>query len=50
MSANTVDYMKLFGNIEGDVHTMARCACVACNSCTCACSCRRVPGTGEIEW
>lgn len=50
MSANINDYMKLFGIINEEVRTMARCACVACNSCTCACSCRAIPELGEIEW
>lgn len=50
MSANTVEYAKLFGAICNEAHAMARCACVACNSCTCACSCRKVPEWEEIEW
>ena len=51
MSASTIDYMKLFGNIASDeAFAMPRCACVACNSCTCACSCRIAPDRGEIEW
>lgn len=50
MSANNIEYMKLFGEICRNVATMARCACVSCNSCTCACSCRAVPDMGEIEW
>lgn len=50
MSANAKDYEKLFGEIHEECQTMARCACVACNSCTCACSCRKVPGAEEIEW
>lgn len=50
MSATAVDYQKLFGNIENDAVAMARCACVACNSCTCACSCRAMPDFGDIEW
>jgi len=51
MIATVEDYAKLYGNIE-DVSLMAaRCACVACNSCTCACSCRIVDmKNGEIEW
>ena len=24
--------------------------CVACNSCTCSCSCRNIPDNSEIEW
>jgi len=52
VSATVVEYSKLFGEIATDVATMARCACVACNSCTCACSCRYAPesDTGEIIW
>jgi Cys-rich radical ribosomally synthesized peptide len=30
-------------NTKKNVKAMPRCACVACNSCTCACSCRRTP-------
>ena len=51
MSANSVDYAKMFGAICDDAKIMSRCACVACNSCTCACSCRKNPeNTNEIEW
>ena len=51
MSASSIDYEKLFGNIQNDSVCMAKCACVACNSCTCACSCRKVPdGLEDIEW
>lgn len=51
MSANVADYEKMFGNILSDSVAMARCACVACNSCTCACSCHLVPeDMNEIEW
>lgn len=51
MSANLDDYAKLFGDICDDSVVMARCACVACNSCTCACSCRNVPEwEEEVEW
>lgn len=46
MSANNAQYMQLFGMICNEAVVMARCACVACNSCTCACSCRAVPETG----
>ena len=50
MSANSVDYAKMFGTIcEGTV-VMAKCACVACNSCTCACSCRNIPDLDEFDW
>lgn len=48
MSANVNAYAKLFGNIVKEATAMARCACVACNSCTCACSCRAVPD--DFEW
>ncbi len=51
MSANYNDYMEMFGNIEETSQSMAKCACVACNSCTCACSCRSTSDfEGEIEW
>lgn len=49
MSASNTQYMQLFGAICNEA-VMARCACVACNSCTCACSCRAVPDMEEIEW
>ena len=51
MSANNVEYAKMFGAISEMVDTMAKCACVACNSCVCAFSCRNVPDDiDEIEW
>ena len=50
MSANLKAYSKLFGNIGKELNAMPRCACVACNSCTCACSCRAVPESEEIAW
>lgn len=50
MCANVVEYSKLFGNIGDGLTVMARCACVACNSCTCACSCRAIPESEEITW
>ena len=52
MSANTLEYMKMFGSIKEQSMAMAKCACVACNSCTCACSCKAIPEfeNGEIEW
>lgn len=52
MSANTEMYMEMFGNINEQSIAMPKCACVACNSCTCACSCRAVPEfeDGEFEW
>lgn len=51
MSANNSQYMQLFGAIFNfDSFQMARCACVACNSCTCACSCRVSSDMDDIEW
>ena len=50
MSANNVEYAKMFGTICDEAVVMARCACVACNSCTCACSCRNIPDLDEIDW
>ncbi len=52
MSATTTEYMKMYGKIQEKSIAMAKCACVACNSCTCACSCRAIPEfeDGEFEW
>ena len=50
MSADNRQYMQLFGIICNEGVAMARCACVVCNSCTCACSCRVAPELEEIEW
>lgn len=50
MSANASEYMELFGSVQDGVTTTARCACVACNACTCACSCRAIPDMGDVEW
>ena len=52
MIANNTEYMMMFGSIDEQSMAMPKCACVACNSCTCACSCRRVPDfeDGEFEW
>lgn len=50
MIAETKDYMALYENVAEDRVAMAKCACVACNSCTCSCSCRNTPDMGEIEW
>lgn len=50
MSANNVEYAKMFGAICDEAVVMARCACVACNSCTCACSCRNIQDLDEIDW
>ena len=52
MSSNTEIYMEMFVNINEQKMAMAKCAFVACNSCTCACSCRAVPEfeDGEFEW
>ncbi len=51
MSANTLDYEKMFGLIGNGLTMAAKCACVACNSCTCACSCRKKPDCiDSIEW
>lgn len=49
-SARREAYAKLFGTICDSAVVMARCACVACNSCTCACSCRKSPVWEEVEW
>lgn len=50
MSATIVDYTKMFGNIieVSDIIPTARCACVSCNSCTCAC--RGGIEYGDIAW
>lgn len=50
MSASVAEYKELFGTICEDVQAMPRCACVPCNSCTCACACRNIPELEEIEW
>lgn len=50
MSANMEAYAKMFGEICDSAVVMARCACVACNSCTCACSCRNIPEWEDVEW
>ena len=50
MSANEEAYVKLFGTICDSAVVMARCACVSCNSCTCACSCRKSPVCENVEW
>ena len=49
MSATINQYAELFGNVREVTASMARCACVACNSCTCGCSCRAVPEM-ELGW
>lgn len=50
MSASAVDYEKMFGSIREGVQTSAKCACVPCNACRCACSCRDISKTEDIEW
>lgn len=50
MSANNLDYEKMYGTINYEAIAMPRCACVACNSCTCACSCRYSQNIDEIDW
>ena len=50
MGANNTEYVKMFGAICDEAVVMARCACVACNSCTCGCSCRNIPHLDELEW
>lgn len=54
MSASSNDYAQMFGSIIADGSiVMAKCACVKCNSCTCACSCarcKRAPEKEDIEW
>ena len=52
MSANMEMCMEMYGNINEQHMAMPKCACVACNSCTCGCSCRIVPDfeNGEFEW
>ena len=49
MSANEKQYTELFGIISEKGVSMARCACIQCNSCTCACSCRNIPDFEETE-
>lgn len=50
MVATESQFQELFGAILDGVATMAKCACVACNSCTCACSCKNCPDNDEIGW
>ncbi len=50
MSASSVDYAKMFGAVCDEAVAFAKCACVGCNSCTCACSCRRAEDLDGIEW
>ncbi|HDT2998817.1 TPA: FibroRumin family radical SAM-modified Cys-rich RiPP [Proteus mirabilis] len=50
MVATENQFNELFGEILDDVTMMARCACVVCNSCTCACSCRGGLDDNEIGW
>lgn len=50
MSANNCDYAKMFGMICCESMIMAKCACVACNSCTCGCSCRYNTDMNNIDW
>lgn len=48
--ASTNDYEKLFGTITETLNAMPRCACVSCNSCTCACSCRYSNDWDDPDW
>lgn len=50
MIANVENYSKMYGNVFGGEFSMAKCACVSCNSCTCACSCRGIARFEDIEW
>jgi len=50
MSANSTEYAKMFGTIVDEAVVCAKCACVACNSCTCGCSCRNIPDLTDIDW
>lgn len=54
MSASKNQYAQLFGIILTEAPSMARCACVTCNSCTCSCSCRNTPDTDntveDFDW
>ena len=50
MAATMSQYRLLWGNVANEASVAARCACVACNSCTCGCSCRRAPDVEEEEW
>jgi Cys-rich radical ribosomally synthesized peptide len=41
ITPSAAHYGQLFGDfVAADGLSMARCACVSCNSCTCACACR----------
>lgn len=43
------DNDKIYGKVMTDGKAvMAKCACVSCNSCTCACSCRRPSSEADL--
>ncbi|GAB6098951.1 hypothetical protein JCM16358_08300 [Halanaerocella petrolearia] len=46
---NKEDFNKVYGNLNNVNSVAAKCACVACNSCTCACSCR-ITDNCELPW
>ena len=50
MVATESQFQELYGAIGESSAIMAWGACVACNACTCACSCRKNPNNNEIEW
>ena len=50
MTASDNQYQELWGIIPKFSFNMAKCACVACNSCTCGCSCRRTVDAEELPW
>lgn len=50
MIATEGHFQEMFGAIQDGVAVMPKCACVQCNSCTCACSCRKSPNNDEIGW
>ena len=50
MVATQKHFELMFGSIIKESAAMPRCACVACNSCTCACSCRKSPDLDTIGW
>lgn len=49
MSSTCFDYQRMFGTINPEMTAMPKCACVPCNACTCACSCR-VDSFSDLDW
>ena len=50
MSANNNEYAKMFGNINDSISANAKCACIPCNACTCACRPVQNNENEEFKW